>query len=181
MTPERVLVTGASGCIGAWIVRNLVREHIPTAALSLSGDLHRLKLIMSADELAQMSIFTGDVSDLDFVVQALVGFQATHVLHLAALQLPFCKADPVRGARTNVVGTVSVFEAAKRVGLRRVVYASTTAVYGPAEEYGPGPLQHRRAPQPALPLRRFQAGERSRRARLLVGGTDSAASDCVPM
>ena len=142
MTTERVLVTGASGCIGAWIVRNLVREHVPAAALSLSGDLRRMKLIMSADELAQMRIFTGDVSDLDFVVQALEGSQATHVLHLAALQLPFCKADPVQGARTNVVGTVNVFEAAKRVGLCRVVYASTTAVYGPEAEYGPGPLQH---------------------------------------
>jgi UDP-glucuronate 4-epimerase len=142
MAAERVLVTGASGCLGAWVVRNLIREHVPTAALSLSGNLHRLKLTMSADELAEVDIFTGDVADFGFLSQVLRKFQATRVIHLAALQLPFCQADPARGALTNVLGTVNVFEAAKRAGLRRVVYASTTAVYGPEEEYDPGPLQH---------------------------------------
>ncbi|MEZ4717232.1 MAG: NAD-dependent epimerase/dehydratase family protein [Caldilineaceae bacterium] len=59
----------------------------------------------------------------------------THIIHLAALQVPFCKADPVAGARVNVVGTVNVFEAAKAAGLGQVVYASSIAVYGPAGHY----------------------------------------------
>ena len=56
------------------------------------------------------------------------------ILHLAALQVPFCKADPVAGARVNVVGTVAVFEAARRHGLHRLAFASSIAAHGaPAE------------------------------------------------
>ena len=140
MTAERFLVTGASGCIGAWVVRRLVRQNVATAAMSMSGSLHRLRLILNADELAQVHFIRGDVADLDAVVGAVEACQPTHVIHLAALQLPFCKADPVRGAWVNVVGTVNVFEAVKRSGLRRVVYASSMAVYGRSEEYAPAPL-----------------------------------------
>ncbi len=63
----------------------------------------------------------------------------THVIHLAALQVPFCKANPVLGAKVNVVGTVNVFEAAARRSdlVQRVVYTSSAAVYGPASMYGP--------------------------------------------
>ena len=56
------------------------------------------------------------------------------VIHLAALQVPFCKADPVAGARVNVLGTVLVFEAARRLGIRRLAYASSIAAYGAMDE-----------------------------------------------
>jgi len=52
------------------------------------------------------------------------------VIHLAGLQVPTCKADPVTGALVNVAGTLNVFEAARQLGLKRVVYASSAAVYG---------------------------------------------------
>ena len=51
------------------------------------------------------------------------------IIHLAALQVPFCKADPAAGARVNVVGTVNVLEAARRHGLKRVAYASSIAAH----------------------------------------------------
>ena len=59
------------------------------------------------------------------------------------MQLPFCAADPIRGAQVNVGGTVTIFELAKRLGVERVVYASSAAVYGPRTHYqeatlGPG-------------------------------------------
>ena len=49
---------------------------------------------------------------------------------MAAMQMPFCQADPVLGARVNVEGTVNMFEAVKACGLKKLVYASSTAVYG---------------------------------------------------
>ena len=55
---------------------------------------------------------------------------ANRVIHLAGLQVPTCKADPVAGALVNVAGTLNVFEAAKTIGIKRVVYASSAAVYG---------------------------------------------------
>lgn len=142
MTNERFLVTGALGCIGAWVVRNLIREGISPAIFDLANDPRRLRLILTEAELAHVQMLSGDISDLSAVEHALKETEATHVLHLAALQIPFCKADPVLGAQVNVVGTVNVFEAAKRRGLRHVVYASSAAVYGISEDYPEGPLGH---------------------------------------
>ncbi|MGB8215658.1 MAG: NAD-dependent epimerase/dehydratase family protein [Anaerolineales bacterium] len=142
MSEERFLVTGAAGCIGVWVLRNLVREKVPVAALDLSGHYHRLPLVLNDDEIAHIQFLQGDIADYQAVENALKASQATRVIHLAALQLPFCKADPVAGARVNVVGTVNIFEAAKRLGLKSIVYASTTAVYGLSEEYPEQPLAH---------------------------------------
>jgi UDP-glucuronate 4-epimerase len=139
---ERFLVTGATGCIGAWTVRNLVREDVSTFVLVRGGDFHRLELIMSRDEISRVTFVAGDITDIDVIERALAEHSITHVIHLAAMQLPFCKADPPLGAAVNVGGTVNIFEAAKRAGIRHVVYASSTAVYGPRELYPEGPLAH---------------------------------------
>lgn len=145
---ERFFVTGATGCIGAWTVRNLVRENVPVCASVRGPERHRLDLIMTAEELARVEYRTGDITDLDFLERTIKDFGANRVIHLAAMQLPFCKADPPRGALTNVLGTVNVFEAVKRAGLKSLVYSSSTAVYGRPEEYPAGPLPHGAPLQP---------------------------------
>jgi nucleoside-diphosphate-sugar epimerase len=139
---ERFIVTGASGCIGAWVVRNLVREDVPVCIIDRDSSRHRLQLIMDPEELEKLRIENGDIADLPFLESAFREFGATNVIHLAALQLPFCKEDPHRGALVNVVGTINVFEAAKRLGIRKIVYASSAAVYGLSEEYSPGAISH---------------------------------------
>ena len=135
---ERFLVTGALGCIGAWVVRNLVQAGAPVAVFDLASDPHRLRLIMSPDEVARVRFITGDITDLAALEKALGDTGTTNLIHLAALQVPFCRADPPLGARVNVVGTVNAFEAAKRARLARLVYASSFAVYGLSEEYPEG-------------------------------------------
>jgi nucleoside-diphosphate-sugar epimerase len=142
MSKERFLVTGAAGCIGVWVLRNLVQEKVPVAVLDLASTRHRLRVVLKDEEIAQIQFFQGDISDYQTVENALHESCATRVIHLAALQLPFCKADPVAGARVNVVGTVNMFEASKRLGLKSLVYASSTAVYGLSEEYPDEPLAH---------------------------------------
>ncbi len=139
---QRFLVTGATGCIGAWTVRNLVQQGVYTCALVRSGSLHRLKLIMSEKELSGVEFVGGDITDLEAIEIILKGHKITHIIHLAAMQFPFCKADPSLGAAVNVGGTVNVFEAAARCGIRSLVYASSTAVYGTTDEYPDGPLFH---------------------------------------
>jgi len=139
---ERFLVTGATGCIGAWTMRNLVHEGVYTCALVRSGSLHRLKLIMSEKELSAVVFIRGDITDLNAVEHALSENRITHIIHLAAMQFPFCKADPPLGAAVNVQGTVNLFEAARRCGICSLVYASSTAVYGQTDEYPDGPLAH---------------------------------------
>ena len=135
---ERFLVTGALGCIGAWTCITLVREGTPVVAYDLGGSDHRLRLIASAEELDRIAFVEGDVTDLDALERELAEHDATHVIHLAALQVPFCKADPLLGARVNVVGTINVFEAVKRRELgTTLAYASSAAVYDSEGEIAP--------------------------------------------
>ena len=142
--PDHFLVTGAMGCIGAWVVRNLARENAAVTVFDLSTDPRRLRLILAPDELARVNFVAGDIADLPALERALDENAITHVIHLAALQVPFCKADPPLGARVNVVGTVNVFEAVKkRRHIGKVVYASSIAVYDAADAYPAGaPLPH---------------------------------------
>jgi nucleoside-diphosphate-sugar epimerase len=123
----RYLVTGALGAIGAWAVRALLDRGHDVATYDLGGSDHRLRLAVTEDELAGLTRIDGDVSDLARLERAVEEFGATHVIHLAALQVPLVRADPVAGARVNVTGTVNVLEVARRHELAPVVYASSIA------------------------------------------------------
>lgn len=140
MADERFLVTGALGCIGAWTVHNLVREEVSVTVFDLATEPQRLQLLLSDDELAQVNFVAGDIADLPAFERALDDNEITHVIHLAGLQVPFCKADPPLGARVNVLGTANVFEAVKRrqEHIGKVIYASSVAVFGAPEDYEPG-------------------------------------------
>jgi UDP-glucuronate 4-epimerase len=135
---ERFLITGALGCLGAWTCRMLVDEGVPVVGYDLGTDPHRLRLIMTPEQLERITLVPGDITDLDQLRGTLEEHGITNVVHLAGLQLPFCRADPPLGARVNVVGTVNVFEAAKRQGLTTTVaYASTSAVHDQAGAINP--------------------------------------------
>jgi UDP-glucuronate 4-epimerase len=141
---ERFLVTGALGCIGAWVVRQLVTEGVATTVLDTGGRTHRLRYLLDERELKSVTLVKGDITDGGTVLDTVREHRITNLIHLAALQVPFCKADPPRGAAVNVLGTINVFEAAKHAGTMEgpVVYASSIAAYeprqsGPAAD-GPG-------------------------------------------
>lgn len=134
------LVTGSMGCLGAWTICNLLKQDQQVVGFDLSSDPSRLKLLMSDEEIARIPLLRGDIADFAQVERAVLDRGITHIVHLAALQVPFCQADPVLGAQVNVVGTVNVFEAAARHRLRRVVYASSVAVYGPPDLYPHRPV-----------------------------------------
>jgi nucleoside-diphosphate-sugar epimerase len=138
VSDERFLVTGAFGCIGTWVVRALVRDGVAVTALDLGSEAARWPLAMSDDEIARVRRRQGDITELDQIERVLDEDAITHVIHLAALQVPFCRADPPLGARVNVLGTVNVFEAVKRRcdRIASVVYASSIAAYDALEEGG---------------------------------------------
>jgi UDP-glucuronate 4-epimerase len=138
VSEERFLVTGAFGCIGTWVVRDLVREGVAVTALDLGAEPARWPLAMRDDEIAAVRRRQGDITELEQVERVLDDDAITHVIHLAALQVPFCRADPPLGARVNVLGTVNVFEAVKRRADRiaSVVYASSIAAYDALEDGG---------------------------------------------
>ncbi len=132
---ESFLVTGGTGCIGAWVVRELVRAGIRVTVLTAHRRLDRLQLILSDEELARVTLAEGDLADVDVLEAAARRAGANRIIHLAGMQLPLCAADPLEGARVNVSGTLAVFEVARRLGIGPVIYASSAAVYGPAAQY----------------------------------------------
>ena len=108
-----VLLTGASGCIGAWIARFLVEEGHRVIALDLDPRLERLHLVAPPDVAAQVTAVEGSIEDRPLIDRLLDAHAITHVCHLAALLIPVCQRDPVLGARVNVLGTLNLFEAAR--------------------------------------------------------------------
>jgi nucleoside-diphosphate-sugar epimerase len=141
---ERFLVTGAFGCIGSWAIRRLLAEGVEVWAFDVATRPHRMHLVMNEDQLRRVHIVHGDITATDDFERAVVDNGISHVVHLAALQIPFVKADPILGAKVNVVGTTIVFETARRHSdqVRGLSYASSAGVYGAAEAYPPGPLAH---------------------------------------
>jgi UDP-glucuronate 4-epimerase len=134
---ERFLVTGAAGCIGAWTVAQLHERGASVVALDVAPRLDRLALVGGASIAGAVPFIRADITELPALARALDEHEITNVIHLAALQVPFCRADPPRGALVNVVGTVNVLEAVKGrgEGMAPVVYASSIAAFD-AEDGG---------------------------------------------
>lgn len=131
-----VLVTGAGGCIGSWVLALLERAGIEVHAFDLQIDKRRPSLLMNDEALNRVVWHAGDIADTKSVHSVVERSCAKAIIHLAALQVPFCRADPVAGALVNVVGTVNVFEAAKAYGVQRLTYASSVAAYGALDNGG---------------------------------------------
>jgi UDP-glucuronate 4-epimerase len=129
---ERFLVTGVLGCLGAWTAHTLVQEGAAVVGLDLGTDDFRLREIMTPGELGAVTLVQGDVTRKEDWDRVLDGHGITHVVHLAALQIPFCRDDPVKGALVNVVGTVNALESVKmrRDRIGKLVYASSAAYFG---------------------------------------------------
>lgn len=150
----KYLITGAQGFIGAWIIKNLLERGTPVVAYDTDADTRRLELILPGEQVRSVKSIRGDIRELQALARVLEAERITHIIHLAGLQVPTCRRDPVLGASVNVIGTLNVFEAAKRAGgIEGLVYASSAAVMGPEEAYGGLPV-----PNDALLLPRTHYG-----------------------
>lgn len=147
---EKFLVTGALGCIGAWAVKRLLAEGAAVTTYDLPGSRHRLELILDTAQLAAIDFVEGDITDFERFSKTVAGKGITHILHLAAFQVPFVRADPVQGMRVNAVGTTIVFETARRLAgqVQGIAYASSAGVYAAPERYPAGPLANDAAQDP---------------------------------
>src|SRR6266705_3572327 len=128
--PETYFITGAQGCIGSWVVKALVERGDTPVVFDRSDDKRRLNAIIGPGDLDLFRFIAGYVTDVSTVNSALEASEARRIIHLAGLQVPSCRTDPVAGAFVNVVGTLNVFESARTIGVERVVYASSAAVFG---------------------------------------------------
>lgn len=120
----RVLVTGGAGFVGSHLTAALVAEG---ARVRVLDDLSSGKASNLAGLPAELMV--GDIAEPGVVQEAVSGCEL--IFHQAALvSVPLSIQEPALAYRTNVTGTFNVFEAARQAGIRRVVYASSSAVYG---------------------------------------------------
>jgi UDP-glucuronate 4-epimerase len=125
---DAVLVTGARGFIGAWVVKTLLADGREVVALDPDPVRTRLSQVLEDDDDSSLTEVAGDIADLSALKRAMTDQRIGAVIHLAALQVPACAADPSRGALVNVVGTTNVLIAARDAGIETpVVFASSVA------------------------------------------------------
>lgn len=140
---SRYLITGAKGFIGSWIVKNLVEAGSSAVIFDVDTEARRLEALLTDEQISRLTFVRGDITNLEALDRAVAELGVTHVIHLAALQVPACAVNPPLGARVNVIGTLNVFEVARArpEQVKRVVYASSAAVFGPEEFYGGGTVR----------------------------------------
>lgn len=131
---EKVLVTGAGGFIGSHLVESLVEKGARVKAFlhyNSRSDIALLRYLPS-ENLSEIEILSGDLTDLMAVHQAVEG--CSFVFHLGALiSIPYSYLHPLEVVKTNVIGTTNVLLACREYGVRRVIHTSTSEVYGTAQ------------------------------------------------
>jgi dTDP-glucose 4,6-dehydratase len=129
-----VLVTGADGFIGSHLTEALVRNGFNVRAFVYYNSFNSWGWLdkCSDDLKGQFEIFPGDIRDPHGVKEAMKGCDA--VLHLAALiAIPFSYHSPDTYVDTNIKGTLNVLQAARELGIKRIIHTSTSEVYGTAQ------------------------------------------------
>lgn len=135
----KVLLTGGSGFVGAWVIRRLTQKGIEVRVIDINSNRRILREIIGsrADEIDWR---VGDVSKMADMDGAAHGCQAA--IHLAGVLTSACTDNPVRGAEINLIGTLNLFEAGMRNRFRKVIYCSTAGVFGPDDGHIPRPMTH---------------------------------------
>lgn len=171
----KVLVTGAQGCIGSWVVKQLLERGDDVVIYDLDREPARIKKITAPDLVEKLKIEPGKIEDTAAVKALVKSEEVTHIVHLAAVLMPFCQAQPVTGGLINVIGTLNVFEAARDAGWPvRIVYASSSAVWGPEHAYDQRKLSEDDPLKPATHYGVFkQANEGNARAFYASNGISS--------
>ena len=120
-----ILITGAAGCIGAWTVKLLSELGAMPIVFDVSEDRHRLELIMEKSESIIWEL--GDITDFNRLEKVAEKYDVEAIIHLAALQVPFCKKDPINSTKINVLGSINILELARQRRISRLSYASSIA------------------------------------------------------
>ena len=130
---KKILITGADGFIGSHLTEALVRQGHKVRAFVLYNSFNSWGWLdqCNDDVKGQFEVFAGDVRDPHGIKEAMKGCDV--VLHLAALiAIPYSYHSPDTYVDTNIKGTLNVLQAARELGVSRVIHTSTSEVYGTA-------------------------------------------------
>ena len=147
------LFVGGGSFIGAYAIQSLLRDGHDVAAYDVNVRDNAIHRVLDAEELARVRFIQGDILDLVNLLHSARETRAEAIVSLAAALIPQCEAQPLLGTRINVEGLNNVFEVARLLDLRRVVWASSIAVFGPQSAYTGEPADD----APHLPMNVYGA------------------------
>lgn len=130
----KILVTGADGFIGSHLSEELIRQGYQVKPFVYYNSFNSWGWLDQVDPRIkkELEVFSGDVRDPYGVKEAMKG--CSHVLHLASLiAIPYSYHSPNTYVDTNIKGTLNIVQAAKELGIEKVVHTSTSEVYGTAQ------------------------------------------------
>jgi len=136
----RVLITGVLGCIGTYVARDLIRTGAEVVGYDVVDNRQVPHMVLTPEEEQAVHFVRGDITDLAHLLRTVKEERITHIVHMAALLIPDCDANPPLALKVNAEGTVHVLEAARLLEIPRLVWASSAAVFGPPDRYAPGLL-----------------------------------------
>ena len=129
-----ILVTGGAGLIGSSTIDQLLQRHRPQRIVVFDNLVRgSLQNLGKALEDPRVTLVRGDVRDAAAVRQVMQGIDA--VIHMAALRITACAADPREAFEVMCEGSFNVVDAARQAGVQKIVAASSASVYGLAEEF----------------------------------------------
>ena len=136
---KKVIIFGGCGFLGSWITKILLQENYKITIFDLNINKNLLNII-AKDNIDKVKFVEGDITNLAQVENVLR--KADHVINLAGLMTPDCSSNPILGAKVNILGSINVFEAAKKYNIKFIVYASSAGVFGINDKLIPFPETH---------------------------------------
>ena len=134
-----IMITGSAGFIGCYTMRDALSQNEKVVSFDFTPDLSIIQDVLG-DQVNKITHVQGDLLDLPLMLQTAKANKVDRIVHMASLQIPASAANPHLAVRVNCEGTLNIFELARLLDVKRVVWASSSAVYGPTEKYGPGPV-----------------------------------------
>ena len=129
------LITGGTGLIGSRIARDLIKEGEQVVVYELSPEESVLEQLLSEEERTRVKVVQGDVTDLPHLIRTVQENNVEIIFHMAALLSEAASANPPLAIKINCEGTANIFETARLLKLKRVVWASSMSVFGPPDKY----------------------------------------------
>lgn len=142
-----IMITGGTGFIGVHLARLLLQAREEVVLFDAHPDRQAMRDTLPRVR-AQVRVVHGDVTALPDLLHAVKAYGIERIVHLAYIVGPENEQNPPRAMQINCVGTNNVFEVARLEGLRRIVWASSIAVYGPPSYYGKEALDEGDPPHP---------------------------------
>ena len=131
---SNILVTGGAGLIGSTTIDILLRDHSPGRIVVLDNLVRgSCRNLESALTDSRVEMVRGDIRDVDTVKRLMEGVDA--VVHLAALRITACAANPREAMEVMCDGSFNVVDAARQAGVKKIVAASSASIYGLADAF----------------------------------------------